>query len=354
MSEPRIIQSSDQMVVRESDGDAVIAATPAIVQGQPGPAGPTGAAGTFESSYQGPYNTAEAYSAGDIVSWPTSSGGTGGLYLCLAPASNIAPNNGSYWTLIVERGQQGDQGEAGPPGTAGTGATVNYVAPTWRGLWTPNTQYNAKDWVRADDGSVYHCKVSHTSGSAPGAGGSGSNGPGEDSTKWSLAVEAGQDGSSVRGPRGYAPYIGSNGNWFTKAPNGDVEDTGVKAEGTDGDDGTNGKSAYQLAVQEGYSGTLNQWLNSLEGQDGTDSFADFCFTFASSGTQRVVSPRTITLNTVDTSGSGSYTLTKNGTSFSLSGSASETVSPGDVIAVSVSGIGSGEWKAVTLRGSYGG
>lgn len=34
--------------------------------------------------------------------------------------------------------------------------------------------------------------------------------------------------------------------------------------------GSNGLSAYELAVQEGFSGTLEEWLLSLYGQDGTD------------------------------------------------------------------------------------
>jgi hypothetical protein len=33
---------------------------------------------------------------------------------------------------------------------------------------------------------------------------------------------------------------------------------------------SNGLSAYELAVQEGYIGTLEEWLLSLHGQDGTD------------------------------------------------------------------------------------
>lgn len=32
----------------------------------------------------------------------------------------------------------------------------------------------------------------------------------------------------------------------------------------------NGKSAYQLAVENGYSGTLAEWLASLQGEDGAD------------------------------------------------------------------------------------
>jgi hypothetical protein len=34
--------------------------------------------------------------------------------------------------------------------------------------------------------------------------------------------------------------------------------------------GDDGLSAYQLAVQEGYSGTLQEWLVSLHGRDGTN------------------------------------------------------------------------------------
>ena len=37
---------------------------------------------------------------------------------------------------------------------------------------------------------------------------------------------------------------------------------------TDGADGTNGKSAYQVAVDNGYSGSEAQWLASLKGADG--------------------------------------------------------------------------------------
>ena len=40
--------------------------------------------------------------------------------------------------------------------------------------------------------------------------------------------------------------------------------------GQDGADGTDGKSAYQLALDAGYSGTLAQWLTSLNGTDGAN------------------------------------------------------------------------------------
>jgi hypothetical protein len=40
--------------------------------------------------------------------------------------------------------------------------------------------------------------------------------------------------------------------------------------GTNGKDGENGLSAYELAVQNGFTGTLTEWLESLKGTDGKD------------------------------------------------------------------------------------
>lgn len=41
-------------------------------------------------------------------------------------------------------------------------------------------------------------------------------------------------------------------------------------DGQDGTDGAPGKSAYEIAVENGFSGTETEWLASLEGEDGTD------------------------------------------------------------------------------------
>ena len=40
--------------------------------------------------------------------------------------------------------------------------------------------------------------------------------------------------------------------------------------GINGKDGENGLSAYELAVQNGFTGTLTEWLESLKGDDGKD------------------------------------------------------------------------------------
>ena len=44
------------------------------------------------------------------------------------------------------------------------------------------------------------------------------------------------------------------------------------APGAKGDDGANGKSAYELAVEAGFTGTLDEWLASLKGNSGSTSF----------------------------------------------------------------------------------
>lgn len=40
--------------------------------------------------------------------------------------------------------------------------------------------------------------------------------------------------------------------------------------GVDGTDGVNGKSAFELAVEKGYTGTADEWLQSIVGQNGTN------------------------------------------------------------------------------------
>jgi hypothetical protein len=44
----------------------------------------------------------------------------------------------------------------------------------------------------------------------------------------------------------------------------------ISNSGSTGVPGENGKSAYELAVDNGYTGTLAEWLNSLKGSDGKD------------------------------------------------------------------------------------
>ncbi|WP_263987277.1 hypothetical protein [Limosilactobacillus fermentum] len=69
-----------------------------------------------------------------------------------------------------------------------------------------------------------------------------------------------QDVSAV-GQSGATPTIDqTTGHWFISG-----NDTGIQAIGKDGKDG---KSAYQLAVDNGYPSSLDTWLASLKGDKG--------------------------------------------------------------------------------------
>ncbi len=63
----------------------------------------------------------------------------------------------------------------------------------------------------------------------------------------------------------------------TTAAQGEQGEAGINGvdgkdgkDGIDGKDGANGKSAYELAVESGFKGSLDAWLDSLKGEDGKD------------------------------------------------------------------------------------
>ncbi|MNK33283.1 Collagen triple helix repeat protein [compost metagenome] len=71
---------------------------------------------------------------------------------------------------------------------------------------------------------------------------------------------------SLVGPEGPEGPQGPAGN--DGAPGIDGDDGAPGTPGVDGDDGAPGKSAYQLAVEGGYSGTVEEWLATLVGATG--------------------------------------------------------------------------------------
>ena len=55
-----------------------------------------------------------------------------------------------------------------------------------------------------------------------------------------------------------------------KGYKGTLEEWLESLKGSDGQNGSDGKSAYELAVEKGYTGTLEEWLLSLNGTNGSD------------------------------------------------------------------------------------
>lgn len=140
-------------------------------------------------------------------------------------------------------GAPGPQGEQGPQGIQGeTGVGIQSVVQT-----TESTE----------DGGTNVITVTKTDGTiSTFAVRNGSTGP---------AGEDGKDGApGADGQDGTTPTIGDNGNWFI----GDT-DTGkpsrgeIGPAGADGTTGADGKSAYQYAVEGGYTGTESEFAAKL-------------------------------------------------------------------------------------------
>ena len=73
--------------------------------------------------------------------------------------------------------------------------------------------------------------------------------------------------TKATGEDGNTPYIESDGYWYINGTS-----TGIKATGEQGSQGNTGKSAFELYKEENpnFNGTLQDWLDSLKGQNGND------------------------------------------------------------------------------------
>ncbi len=80
--------------------------------------------------------------------------------------------------------------------------------------------------------------------------------------------EKGSDGKSAYQIAVEQGYQGSESDWLSslKGDKGEKGNTGAK--GNPGQDGTDGKSAYAIAVEHGYENSEDEWLLSLKGEKG--------------------------------------------------------------------------------------
>lgn len=172
--------------------------------------------------------------------------------------------NGTWWLYDTDsgaytdsglpaRGEKGEPGEKGDPGEQGV--------PGEKG----ETGEKGEPGAKGDPGEK----------GEPGA-------PGKDGadgkSAYQIAVDNGYPGTeqawlaSLKGNKGDTGEPGAAGE---KGEPGEKGDTGAAGkdgrDGTDGAagrDGVNGASAYEIAVQHGYSGSETAWLESLNGADG--------------------------------------------------------------------------------------
>lgn len=137
------------------------------------------------------------------------------------------------------RGLQGDPGPVGPQGIQGiTGDTgiqgpAGPVGMTWRGTWSSGTDY-------VDNDSVFYEGASYFAAGDPTPG----EIPSTSSEHWTALALQGQQGN--QGPQGEQGPVGPEGS-----------------------------SAYQVAVANGFTGTIDEWLATLVGDVDYDAIVSY-------------------------------------------------------------------------------
>jgi hypothetical protein len=159
-----------------------------------------------------------------------------------------------------EKGEQGIQGDKGDKGETGNGiasASINEYGEL-EIKYTDSDAIINLGKVVGDKGATGEQGIQGEKGDdglTPTINAAGNWQIGDTDT---LIKAAGTDGTNgTNGINGLTPYINAASNWQIGS-----EDTGVKAAGVDG---ANGDSAYDIAKKNGYPGTEEEWLESLQG-----------------------------------------------------------------------------------------
>ncbi len=156
-----------------------------------------------------------------------------------------------------EKGDQGIQGEKGDKGDQGIQGEKGETGATGKSAYEIAVENGfvgtEEDWLASLKGET---------GAAGQNGQDGKNGV--DGTN-GLNGEAGKSAYEIAVANG---YTGTEEDWLAslKGATGARGATGAKgAKGAKGDDG---KSAYEIAVENGFEGTEEEWLASLKGEKG--------------------------------------------------------------------------------------
>ena len=166
-------------------------------------------------------------------------------------AYELAVQNGfsgtlSQWlTSLI--GPKGDTGTAGINGVNGTNGTNGVDGKSAYELAVQNGFVGTEQqWLVSLIGATGATGATGQTGATGPQGPTGATGPKGDT-----------GATGATGPQGPTGPTGATG---PQGPTGPKGDTG--ATGATGPTGANGLSAYELAVQNGFVGTLSQWLDS--------------------------------------------------------------------------------------------
>ena len=212
-------------------------------KGDRGEVGPRGPAGVGQRGAIGPRGP-QGYGLGVHGVAPSTdelpiTGFPGDGWIVLpegAEQGNLHIWSGSSWADVGPiTGPQGEQGLPGLQGPQGP-MWIN-----WRGQWMNNTSYEIGDGIfyvgpNNVEGYTLRCRVTHVSRSTINL------------ANWDIILV------SVPGPQG------------EPGPRGNTGPQGLQ--GIPGINGIDGRSAYQIAVDFGFTGSEDEWLASLVGPQG--------------------------------------------------------------------------------------
>ncbi|MBQ6731307.1 MAG: leucine-rich repeat protein [Bacilli bacterium] len=140
-----------------------------------------------------------------------------------------------------ETGAQGPQGEQGPAGQNGTNGADGKDGKDGKDGQTPYIGSNGNWWIGDQDTGIKAQGPKGEQGQQGETGAQGSQGEqgpaGQNGTN-GIDGKDGKDGKD--GTDGQTPYIGSNGNWWIGE-----QDTGIKAQGPQGEQGQQGETGAQ-------------------------------------------------------------------------------------------------------------
>lgn len=160
------------------------------------------------------------------------------LYQCKTEHTSGTSFDETYWQLI------------GGSGSSATGTTINN--------WSALTDYTVADLV-INGTTLYQCNTEHTSGEVFDDA---------EAINWTaLSGAQGEKGDDGFSPTVTATVVSNGVDLAITNKDGNTQNVGIR-NGENGKNGNDGRSAYEIAVESGYTGTEEEWLASLHGEDG--------------------------------------------------------------------------------------
>ena len=130
------------------------------------------------------------------------------------------------------------------------------------------------EWIASLKGEKGDTGAVGATGATGAKGDKGAKGEKGDKGEQGLKGDTGATGA--KGEKGDTGATGAKGEKGDKGDKGDTGLTGATgAKGDTGEKGADGKSAYEIAKDNGFTGSKSEWLDSLKGLDGSNGKSAF-------------------------------------------------------------------------------